>query len=513
MSTKYKVISSKYFSRINFLASILYFFFTYTFLLTPYTLFSQNITKSISEKVPSKFSDYDIIGKNNLGIVVHYFGTNESELVTYDANLKVTNRRELPFNGKGISLESFVLTPNKVLVFYTTNGDSYQYLKAKVLDEKLTIPNEVLVLDSIPMVNVGNSKTFYVKTSPDKSTFMVFNILQTKSAYFIKFQLYNQSFLSLGKSIFTLANIAPNDLALKSMKVNNEGNVVGIVGHKNSWNNSDYEFDRFTIFTFNKNSRTIGELDLSNTNYQYKNVISEVSTNRDIVYITACYQNTLSRNDVGIATKIIDLRTNNELQNSKITFNEDVLLKSQNYDFKAWQDKAALIKPKRIVPRSDGGFILVTEGEYKFTKVERNNINNNSFYYNPAPYSSSVRYIDQNHYYDLNAFSINKDGSVDWQVNMPKSQTSENDDGYYSSFAFFEANNALKFLYNEDFYNSGNFAEYTVNPNGLLKRQSVLNSEKQDLVLVPNKAKQLDGNTIIFPSEQKRNLQFVLFQY
>ena len=71
----------------------------------------------------------------------------------------------------------------------------------------------------------------------------------------------------------------------------------------------------------------------------------------------------------------------------------------------------------------------------------------------------------------------------------------------------------MKFLFNEDFYNIGNFVEYNVNPNGLTKRESVLNSEKQNLVMVPLKARQLDGNTIIFPSEQKRNLQFVLFKY
>ena len=96
---------------------------------------------------------------------------------------------------------------------------------------------------------------------------------------------------------------------------------------------------------------------------------------------------------------------------------------------------------------------------------------------------------------------------------MPKSQVSENDDGYYSSFAFFEANNVLKFLYNEDFYSNGNFVEYNVNPNGLTKRQSMMNSEKQNLVMVPLKAKQLDGHSIIIPSEQKRSIQFVLFQY
>lgn len=493
-----------YISVLKFITCCIFFTANYTN--------AQTITKSVAEKVPSRFSDYEIIGKNDLGIVVHYFGNNESEIVTYDDNLRVLNRRSLPFNAKGISLESFVLLQNKILVFYTTNTETYQYLKVKELDEKLIVPNEMLVLDSIPMMNVGNAKTFYIKTSPDKNTFLVFNVLQAKSSYFIKFQLYNQNLLTLNKNIFTLADINPNSVALKSMKVNNEGNVVGIVGHKNNANN-DYEFDKFTIFTFNRTTKTIGELQLANTNYQYKNIISEVSTKRDVVYISVCYQNALSRNDIGIVNKIIDFRTNNELLNSKITFNEDVLMKSQNYDFKAWQDKAALIKPKRIVPRSDGGFVLVTEGEYKFTKVERATINSNSFYYNPAPYTSSVRYIDQNHYYDIGVFSVNVDGSVDWQANMPKSQMSENDEGYYSSFAFFEANNVLKFLYNEDFYNSGNFAEYNVNPNGLLKRQSVLNSEKQDLVLVPMKAKQLDGNTIIFPSEQKRNLQFILLQY
>ncbi|MCC6516244.1 MAG: hypothetical protein IT275_07785, partial [Chitinophagales bacterium] len=139
--------------------------------------------------------------------------------------------------------------------------------------------------------------------------------------------------------------------------------------------------------------------------------------------------------------------------------------------------------------------------------------NNNYGYYNATPYMPAVRYIDQNFFYNISLFSINTDGTLDWQTDMPKAQVSENDDGYYSSFAFFEANNALKFLYNEDFYTIGNFVEYSINANGLSKRNSVMNSEKQDLVMVPLKAKQLDANSIVIPSEQKRNLQFVLFQY
>ena len=511
MSNKYNVISSKYFLRINFLTTFLFFFFTYTLLLTPYNSFSQTITKSFSEKVASRFSDYEIIGKNDAGILVHYFGNNESELVSYDNQLKISNRKALPFKGKNIALENIILLDEKVLLFYTTNGNDYQYFKLKILDKTLNIPDESVLLDSIPLANIGNAKAFYVKTSPDKSKILTFSIVKSKVAYFIKFNILSDSIRMLNRNVFSITE--GNAPSLKSIKINNNGNVIAIVGNESSYDLSDYNYERFTILTFNRSSNVIGEQVMQNPDYVYKNLISEISTKRDIAYIVASYRNSKNKNDVGLAYQIIDFRTNTVLLDSKMPFNDEILQKSQTNDFKTWQDKASLVRPKRIVPRSDGGFVLVTEGEYKFTKTERLNTYNNSRYYNSTPMAPSVRYIEQNHFYDIGVFSFNTDGTLDWKTAIPKAQVSENDEGYYSSFSFFEANNVLKFLYNEDFYNIGNFVEYNVNPNGLTKRQSVMNSEKQNLVLVPLKAKQLDGNSVIIPSEQKRNLQFVLFQY
>ena len=482
----------------------------YCILFTAYSS-AQTITKSISEKVSSHFSDYEIIGKNDAGLVVHYFGNNESELVTYDNQLKISNRKALPFKGKGVSLENIILLQEKILLFYTTNGSNYQYFKIKILDDRLNIPDESVLLDSIPLASIGNAKAFYVKTSPDKSKILTFSIVKSKVAYFIRFNILSDSIRMLNRNVFSVTE--GNNLTLKSIKINNSGNVIAIVGNESNFDYSDYNYERFTTLTFNRNTNTIAELTMQNTDYVYKNLISEVSTKREMVYITASYKNTKSKNDIGIAYQIIDLRTNTILLNTKMPFTDEILQKSQTNDFKTWQDKASLVKPKRIVPRSDGGFILITEGEYKFTKAERINTTNNSIYYNSTPYAPSVRYIEQNQYYDIGVFSVNTDGTIDWQATMPKAQVSENDEGYYSSFAFLEANNVLKFLYNEDFYNIGNFVEYNVNPNGLTKRLSVMNSEKQNLVLVPLKAKQLDGNSIVIPSEQKRNLQFVLFQY
>lgn len=475
-----------------------------------YSSFAQTIIKSYPDKVPSRFSDYDILGRNDLGLVVHYFGNNESQLVTYDDQLRISNRMDMPFKGKSANLESFVLLKDKIMAFYTTNGDTYQYFKLKIIDAKLNVPAESILLDSLPLASIGNGKSFYVKTSPDKSKILTFSILKNKASYFVRFTILSDSIRVLNRNLFSMQEA--EDVALKSIRINNEGDVVAFFGNLNGTDNDDYDYDKYTTLAFNRSTNTIGEQVMMHPDYVYKNLISEVGVQKEFAYVTACYRNINNKNDIGLAYQIIDLRTNTVLLDSKMPFTSDILQHAQTNEFRTWQEKAQMVKPKRIVPRNDGGFILVTEGENKVTRVERIPVNTYG-YYNAAPYTSSVKYIDQNQYFDIGVFSINKDGSVDWQTSMPKSQVSENDDGYYSSFAFFEANNVLKFLFNEDFYNIGNFVEYNVNPNGLTKRQSVMNSEKQELVLVPLKAKQLDGHTIVFPSEQKRNLQFVLFQY
>lgn len=488
---------------------IVTFLTAYCLLFTAYSN-AQSIIKSYPDKVASRFSDYEIIGKNDAGIVVHFFGNNESELVTYDSKLRIDNRRELPFTGKNITLENILLQKDKILIFYSTQQDNYLYFKLKVLDNKLNIPNESILLDSIPTISIDKGKPFYVKTSDDKSKILLFSMLRTKSSYYVRFTVLNDSIQIITKNLFSVQEA--NNVSLKSIKVNNSGNVMAVIGKESGFGNSDYDFASYTSFTYNKSTNTIAEQVLQQPNYVFKNLITETSKNREIGYLAACYKNTQNKNDLGIFYQIIDFRTNTVLLNSKMPFTDDILRNSQTNEFKTWQDKATLVKPKRIIPRSDGGMVLITEGEYKYTKAERLQVSNYG-YYNSMPMSSSVRYIDQNFYYDIGLFSINIDGTVDWQASLPKAQVSENDDGYFSSFAFFEANNVLKFLFNEDFYNIGNFVEYNINPNGITKRQSVMNSEKQNLVMVPLKAKQLDGHTIIFPSEQKRNLQFVLFEY
>lgn len=480
------------------------------FMLLYCPISAQKLIRSIPEKISTRFSDYEIIGKNDLGLVVHFFGTNESELVTYSDKLKILNRKETPIKGRGVSLENFILLKNKILAFYTTNSEERQYFKLKVLDADLNVSKETILLDSVSTASLGSGKTFYVKASPDKSKLLAFSILKNRAVYFVKFLILNDSLQIIHQNIFTIQEGAY--AALKSMKITNEGDVLAVIGQENGAAKNEYQYDKYTTLIFNHTSNSIIEQELVAQDYVFKHSISELSVQKNLAFIASCYKSKKDKNDIGIWLQILNLNTNTVVLNSKMPYTKELLQKSQTTETRTWQEKAELIRPKRIIPRSDGGMILITEGEYKNTKIDRIAINNYG-YYNATNFAPSVRYIDQNYFYDIGIFSFSSDGKLDWQSQIPKLQSSENDEGYYSSFALFEANNVLKFLFNEDFYSIGNFLEYNVNPNGLVKRLSVMNSEKQNLVLAPLKAKQLDGKSIVFPSEQKRNLQLVIFEY
>jgi hypothetical protein len=65
MSNKEKVVRNKFFIKTTVLVALFLF-------LMPSVLNAQTIIKSFPDKVASRFSDYEIIGKNDLGLVVHF---------------------------------------------------------------------------------------------------------------------------------------------------------------------------------------------------------------------------------------------------------------------------------------------------------------------------------------------------------------------------------------------------------------------------------------------------------
>ncbi len=145
---------------------------------------------------------------------------------------------------------------------------------------------------------------------------------------------------------------------------------------------------------------------------------------------------------------------------------------------------------ERLILRSDGGIILVAESNYV---IESSNYN--SYY---QLYTVTFTY----HYDNVLLLSVNTDGSVDWGTVLRKSQSSENDEGFYASFILFAAENQLSLIYNKSVRRRTDIMRFVVDSQGVTAENTLVPGN-EELMLMPRGSKQVSATEMLIPSTDK----------
>lgn len=144
----------------------------------------------------------------------------------------------------------------------------------------------------------------------------------------------------------------------------------------------------------------------------------------------------------------------------------------------------------KLILRSDGGMILIAESNY-VTEAS----NYNSYY---QLYTITYTY----HYDNVLLLSVNPDGTLDWGNVLRKSQSSENDDAFFSSYALFAAENLLTLIYNKSIRRKTDIIKYSIDSHGVSSEISVL-SGNEEVMLMPKSCKQVSAQQMIIPCIEK----------
>jgi hypothetical protein len=91
---------------------------------------------------------------------------------------------------------------------------------------------------------------------------------------------------------------------------------------------------------------------------------------------------------------------------------------------------------------------------------------------------------------------------MEWSRNIIKKQDSQEDDGYYLSFAAFATNQELQLLYNKSDDKFNSVLIQTINSQGEVTASS-LTDYSDNTTLIPRGARQVDVNTAVFPVFRK----------
>jgi hypothetical protein len=157
---------------------------------------------------------------------------------------------------------------------------------------------------------------------------------------------------------------------------------------------------------------------------------------------------------------------------------------------------------RKSILRNDGGALIIAESFIKETHDQAMPIG-------IQPGFNGYRSSDVFQFNDIIAFSLNPDGKMEWSSVMRKKQTSEDDNGTYSSFLIMNEKEKVRFIYLDDIAGSGTLNEYVLSSAGQYERDALLNQEEKDVMLIPKMGKQISPNQLIMPSFKSNAFRLV----
>lgn len=158
---------------------------------------------------------------------------------------------------------------------------------------------------------------------------------------------------------------------------------------------------------------------------------------------------------------------------------------------------------KKIIPRIDGGSLIIAERIYVTTQSD-------IFYVNGVPQTSYARIFNNDEILMLN---LDSTGKIIWNDVVVKNQSSVNDGGYYNGIIVMVNDNNINMIYNDKLSANADIIQVTYNAKGEHTKKILLNSDQFYALVIPSEYSQVSANSIVIPVNQNRDNTYIKLLY
>ncbi len=161
------------------------------------------------------------------------------------------------------------------------------------------------------------------------------------------------------------------------------------------------------------------------------------------------------------------------------------------------------LRIKTVVPRSDGGFTVLSEIFKTYSRRPTFPVGGN------ASGGAWVDYFVE----DIIVMSYDGQGDLAWSDVLHKKQFSQDDGGIYSSFFVMENPSSIRLIYNDEIKKENTVSEYVISTTGSAERNSLFTTDSEELQLRFVDGMQISANQIVIPSERQGRVSLVRISY
>jgi hypothetical protein len=160
-----------------------------------------------------------------------------------------------------------------------------------------------------------------------------------------------------------------------------------------------------------------------------------------------------------------------------------------------------------VLPRIDGGMIVLTESYFKTEDVSVNP----SFF--PGSSMSNMNYTTLYNFNDIVAYHIDSTGRCTTQEIIRKKQVSSDDAGSYSSFTVANLQDDIRLLFLDEIDVNAHLSQASLKEESLTKSKTVFNLGSKNVFPVVKMSKQVSPTEILLPSFFRNKLQLVKIRF
>jgi hypothetical protein len=458
-------------------------------------IFAQNITVSEPLTIRSDYG-YELIGRLRDKVLLFRDKFDDFEVQAYDSRLQFSWNKELEdIDKRGTQIIGVFASKNDFSVIYKTKKKGTTYLRIHKYDPSANLIDTMTVktykdrLFETPILEIVKSE--------DKNCFVVYSAIKNNqidaSCFRLdKMQLLWDKTISLEYDFY--------EAKVKDMTLSNDGDFFLIAEENNK--RSKIEDHKLNIHCLGNRFEGIKYLNLN------KHLTSDLKFAYDNQNNQLVGVGLYSEKNVERANGTFYLTTTLQDSVFYLRYNPfddqfiSILRGKEVVDDNKGIGEAVI---QQIALRKDGGVILICE---QMTEIVRGATSTRS-----TIRDGSARMIVDYYYNDIFAIALNPDGKTHWKTVLHKKQYSQDDDATFSSFFMLKMADKLRFLFNDEIKYENTCSEYLVTPLGEFDRNSLLNTEDQNLRLRFKDGLQLNANECLIPSEYRNKLKLVLVKY
>jgi hypothetical protein len=479
---------------------------------------------------------FEILGKYNNQYLIYKNNRNRHQIAIYEPDMKLKEKVDLDFIPDRSSGIEVFNNPENSILFYQYQKKNIVYFMGVQIDGNGKKIGEPLELDTTRLSVFGDSKVYSVIASDDKKKYMVFKMRNLKNDdLHVQTLLLSNTLIPIRRTSF-IYFLDNNKESIADFYLDNEGNFL--FSHVARPGQREY-ISKAKLSVLKTYADTVQSYSLTLKDVFLDELRIKVDNTNGRYILSSLYSKSKRGNIDGLFLAIVNKDLSGADIERAIEFTDEFReqAKGENNTKMAFNDYYL----KHFIVKRDGG-ILIT-GESAYTNSRGSNWNrwnnpwgmgwgnpwNNYWGWNswnnwgfngwgwggsPWGFNNFGTANQQTRYYadNIMILALDKDGSLQWNNIVNKSQFDDNSDNMLS-YQYMNTGGEILFLYNEWARRMPMLNAQSLTPDGKIKKEPPLKSLDKGYEFMIRLGKQVGVREMMVPVLYRNMFSFARIEF